>query len=108
MPPMEVRRGGETVELPERDASPPGAMLENRYSLRRSDGGPPAAGGGSLPPWGAPGGEGGEQCRHPRPAPPGTDRAVLERTRGVGRRQRPGKGNAPDARCIRRNYRPDI
>ena len=34
MPPMEVRRGGEIIELPERDVSPLGAMLENRYSLR--------------------------------------------------------------------------
>lgn len=34
MPPMEVRRGGEVIALPERDVSPLGALLENRCSRR--------------------------------------------------------------------------
>lgn len=40
MPPMAVCRGGETVELPERDATPFSVLLENRRS-RRSYGSSP-------------------------------------------------------------------
>ena len=34
MPPMSLRRNGETVALPERDVTPFGVLLENRYSRR--------------------------------------------------------------------------
>ena len=40
MPPMEVRRGGEEVGLPERDLSPFTVLLENRCSRRSYDGAP--------------------------------------------------------------------
>ena len=38
MPPMSVCRGGESVELPERDVTPFGVLLENRCSRRSYDG----------------------------------------------------------------------
>lgn len=40
MPPMAVHRGGEVMELPERDVTPFGVLLENRCSRRKYDGGP--------------------------------------------------------------------
>ena len=40
MPPMSVCRGGESVELPERDVTPFGVLLENRCSRRSYDGNP--------------------------------------------------------------------
>ena len=78
MPPMEVRRGGETVELPERDASPLGAMLENRYSLRSYDGGPLTLEEVSFLLWAAQGVKAVNQYRTLRTAPSGGARHPLE------------------------------
>ena len=78
MPPMEVRRGGETVELPERDASPLGAMLENRYSLRSYDGGPLTLEEVSFLLWAAQGVKAVNQYRTLRTVPSGGARHPLE------------------------------
>ena len=78
MPPMEVRRGGETIELPERDASPLGAMLENRYSLRSYDGGPLTLEEVSFLLWAAQGVKAVNQYRTLRTAPSGGARHPLE------------------------------
>ena len=40
MPPMAVCRGGETMELPERDATPFSVLLENQRSRRSYGNGP--------------------------------------------------------------------
>ena len=78
MPPMEVRRGGETIELPERDASPLGAMLENRCSLRSYDGGPLTLEEVSFLLWAAQGVKAVNQYRTLRTVPSGGARHPLE------------------------------
>ena len=78
MPPMEVRRGGEIIELPERDVSPLGAMLENRYSLRSYGGGPPTLEELSFLLWAAQGVKAVNQYRTLRTAPSGGARHPLE------------------------------
>ena len=78
MPPMEVRRGGEIIELPERDVSPLGAMLENRYSLRSYGGGPLTLEELSFLLWAAQGVKAVNQYRTLRTAPSGGARHPLE------------------------------
>lgn len=78
MPPMEVRRGGEIIELPERDVSPLGAMLENRYSLRSYVGGPLTLEELSFLLWAAQGVKAVNQYRTLRTAPSGGARHPLE------------------------------
>ena len=78
MPPMEVRRGGEIIELPERDVSPLGAMLENRYSLRSYGGGPLTLEELSFLLWAAQGVKQVTEYRTLRTAPSGGARHPLE------------------------------
>ena len=78
MPPMEVRRGGEIIELSERDVSPLGAMLENRYSLRSYGGGPLTLEELSFLLWAAQGVKAVNQYRTLRTAPSGGARHPLE------------------------------
>lgn len=78
MPPMAVRRGGEIVDLPERDVSPLGVLLENRCSRRRYDGRPLTREELSFLLWAAQGVKGINEYRTLRTAPSGGARHPLE------------------------------
>lgn len=78
MPPMEVRRGGEEVELPERDMSALTVLLENRYSRRKYDGNPLTLEELSFLLWAAQGVKSVSEYRTLRTAPSGGARHPLE------------------------------
>ena len=78
MPPMETRRGGEITALPERDASPLTALLENRCSRRRYGGGPLTLEELSFLLWAAQGVKTVNEHRSLRTAPSGGARHPLE------------------------------
>ena len=78
MPPMEVRRGGEEVELPERDMSSLTVLLENRCSRRKYGGSPLTLAELSFLLWAAQGVKAVNQYRTLRTAPSGGARHPLE------------------------------
>lgn len=78
MPPMAVRRGGELVELPERDMSPFSVLLENRCSRRSYDGKPLTLEELTLLLWAAQGVKAVNEHRTLRTAPSGGARHPLE------------------------------
>ena len=78
MPPMETRRGGEITALPERDASPLAALLENRCSRRSYGGGPLTLEELSFLLWAAQGVKTVNEHRSLRTAPSGGARHPLE------------------------------
>ena len=78
MPPMEVRRGGEEVELPERDMSALTVLLENRCSRRKYGGSPLTLEELSFLLWAAQGVKSVNEYRTLRTAPSGGARHPLE------------------------------
>ena len=78
MPPMEVRRGGEEVELPERDMSALTVLLENRCSRRKYDGNPLTLEELAYLLWAAQGVKSVNEYRTLRTAPSGGARHPLE------------------------------
>ena len=78
MPPMEVRRGGEEVCLPERELSPLTVLLENRYSRRKYDGSPLTLEELAYLLWAAQGVKSVNEYRTLRTAPSGGARHPLE------------------------------
>ena len=78
MPPMAVCRGGEAVELPERDVTPLGVLLENRCSRRSYDGRPLTLEELSFLLWAAQGVKSAGEYRTLRTAPSGGARHPLE------------------------------
>ena len=78
MPPMEVRRGGETVDLPEWDVSPLSGLLENRRSRRKYGESPLELEEQSFLLWAAQGVQSVNEYRTLRTAPSGGARHPLE------------------------------
>lgn len=78
MPPMEVRRGGEEVELPERDMSSLTVLLENRCSRRKYGGSPLTLAELPFLLWAAQGVKAVNEYRTLRTAPSGGARHPLE------------------------------
>jgi len=78
MPPKEVRRGGEEVELPERELSALTVLLENRCSRRKYDGSPLTLAELSFLLWAAQGVKTVNEYRTLRTAPSGGARHPLE------------------------------
>lgn len=78
MPPMAVRRGGELVELPERDMSPFSVLLEDRCSRRSYDEKPLTLEELNLLLWAAQGVKAVNEYRTLRTAPSGGARHPLE------------------------------
>lgn len=78
MPPMSVRRGGEPLDLPERDLTPFGVLLENRRSRRQYSQAPLTLEELSALLWAAQGVEQTGEYRTLRTAPSGGARHPLE------------------------------
>lgn len=78
MPPMEVRRGGEEMELPEWEVSPLSSLLENRCSRRKYDGSALTLEELSFLLWAAQGVKTANEYRTLRTAPSGGARHPLE------------------------------